>query len=356
MINKHFPSLDDLAALNAELAALVRARIPMEASLRRLGRQLPKRAGALSNRLAQRMERGASLAEAIEEEGKALPEMYKAVVVAGLASDQPAAGLETVARSAARLASLRQTAGISLIMPVMVVCLASFLFGLMFSQLLRDGYWIAPESVGRVYVWSQSAAFRRLFLWGLPLVAIVVPLAWWFRTRTARSITSSAWTVFGWIPGARKLHRLSASATFAEVLRIAIVAGLPWGSALRSAGRAAGHRRYLVAANRLAMAVEQGESLTDNDNREIAKALDELPALVKIAIEQGGHRGLLEAAIDRAAQSYLQRAEALHASLVGWIPAMLTLGVAGSVTAAYALAFVWPYAQMLTTLAGDAWK
>ena len=84
MASSSSTTLEDFAALNAELAALVRARIPLEPELRRLASQLPTGAGALADRLASRMEGGASLAEAMRAEGDNLPEVYRAVVVAGL--------------------------------------------------------------------------------------------------------------------------------------------------------------------------------------------------------------------------------------------------------------------------------
>jgi type II secretory pathway component PulF len=349
-------SLQDLAALNAELAALVRARIPLEASLRRLGKQFSGSAGNLANRLAERMERGASLSEAMDQEGPALPDVYKAVVAAGIASGNPAAALQAVSQSAARLASLRNTTGVALIVPVLVVCLASFLFGFLFTSAFSDAIWIHPPALQSLEAWTKSPVIRSLFLWVIPLTAMGVPLLWWLRSAYVRSVAAPNWSVFGWIPGARKLHNLNASATFAEVLRMGVAAGLPAGEALRAAGRASGSRRFSQAATTLGKAHDEGQTLHSDRDQHIARALDQLPPLVKVALKLIEHRQLLETAIDRAAQSYLRRADVWHTSLTDWIPASFTLAIAGSVTLAYTLALVWPYTEILKSMASAWWK
>ena len=58
-------TLDDLIALNDEIAALVRAGVPLEAGLAELGGDLPGRLGQFATVLAQRTARGESLAQAI---------------------------------------------------------------------------------------------------------------------------------------------------------------------------------------------------------------------------------------------------------------------------------------------------
>ena len=49
-------TLDELIALNDEIAALVRVGVPLELGLRQLGGDLPARMGRLAKDLAQRME------------------------------------------------------------------------------------------------------------------------------------------------------------------------------------------------------------------------------------------------------------------------------------------------------------
>ena len=75
-------TLDDLIALNDEIAALVRAGVPLEAGLAELGGDLPGRLGRFAAGLAQRTARGESLAQAITGDAGQLPPAYRAVVEA----------------------------------------------------------------------------------------------------------------------------------------------------------------------------------------------------------------------------------------------------------------------------------
>src|SRR5689334_20098249 len=77
-------SLAHLIALNDEIAALARAGLPLESGLRAVGRDIAGGLGAAMTGLAARMDRGASLAEALAAEGGTFPPIYRAVVEAGL--------------------------------------------------------------------------------------------------------------------------------------------------------------------------------------------------------------------------------------------------------------------------------
>ncbi len=90
-------ALDDLIALNDEIAALSRAGLPLERGLLGFGIEVPGRLGAVATALGERMERGESLAEAVRDERLNLPATYRAVVEAGLRSGRLAAALEDLA-------------------------------------------------------------------------------------------------------------------------------------------------------------------------------------------------------------------------------------------------------------------
>src|SRR5215469_8849422 len=101
-------TLDDLLALNDEIAALVRAGVPLESGLAELGRELPGHHGRVARALSQRLARGASLDQALLESRDEFPELYVSVVTAGLKSGRLASALEGLAAAARRVAELRQ--------------------------------------------------------------------------------------------------------------------------------------------------------------------------------------------------------------------------------------------------------
>src|SRR5262245_6985582 len=90
-------SLDDLIALNDEIAALARAGLPLERGLREVGRDV---SGGLSRAmlsLAERMGQGATLPEALAADRDKFPPIYRAVVEAGVRAGRLPAALESLA-------------------------------------------------------------------------------------------------------------------------------------------------------------------------------------------------------------------------------------------------------------------
>ena len=87
-------SLDDLIALNDEVAALARAGLPIELGLSGLADSTGGPLGDLTRRLRDRLASGESLAEAFRAEGKMLPPSYRALVEAGMRSGRLSEALE----------------------------------------------------------------------------------------------------------------------------------------------------------------------------------------------------------------------------------------------------------------------
>ena len=343
-------TLNDIATLNAELAALVRARIPLEPELRRLGSQLPAGAAALAERLGKRMQDGDDLATALAAEGDTLPAAYRAVVAAGIQSGDLATALDDVAESAERLASLRRSAGMALILPAIVVVLASMLTAILLRTTFANFAWIAPETLAG-YEQAARSPWLSLLLWlVVPMLAIGVPLVWWLASTGPRS------SALRWIPGAGRLHRVSEAATLAEVLRIMVASGAPLPEALRTAADATSYRTYSNASRELAKRVTEGTQLASARDRQTEQITSQLPRLVRVSLRQSGDRELFASSLARASSSYHRQVDALSGVLADYVPAVLTVGVAGSITAAYTIGLMWPYTQMLYTMASGLWK
>src|SRR5688500_6849367 len=90
------PRLSDFILLNEELAALVEARIPVEAHLGRLGTELPGKSAELARRIGRRMEAGEDLAAAMDAECATLPGAYRAAIIAGVESGRLSAALQAL--------------------------------------------------------------------------------------------------------------------------------------------------------------------------------------------------------------------------------------------------------------------
>lgn len=72
-------SLGQLVALNEEMAALVRAGVPLEQGLGEIGRDMPGRVGEIATQLGERMQAGESLSQILATDEKVFPPVWRAV-------------------------------------------------------------------------------------------------------------------------------------------------------------------------------------------------------------------------------------------------------------------------------------
>ena len=158
------------------------------------------------------------------------------------------------------------------------------------------------------------------------------------------------------LPGIRRVNRWSQAATFAELLRLLVDRGLPLDRALTLAGDAVADPRIRAAARRFAARVESGEI-----NGAASSELDfadrsGLPLLVRIALRHATDRRLMTVSLAEAATMYRERAIRAAEWYAEFVPILLTLGIAGTITVAFALLVFWPYSTMLHDLAQWNWK
>jgi len=128
--------LDDLIALNDEIAALARVGLPLERGLVQLGRDLPGELGRITAALGERMSRGESLPQALDAEGERIPKLYRAVVATGVRAGRLPVALEAVANYARSYAESRRAIGLALWYPLIVLTLAVVLFALVVARVL----------------------------------------------------------------------------------------------------------------------------------------------------------------------------------------------------------------------------
>jgi general secretion pathway protein F len=343
-------TLDQLIALNDEIAALARAGVPLDEGLLHLGRDLPGRLGKLSRRLGERLEAGEPLTRVLEDE-KGLPPAYRAIVAAGIRSGRLAVALEGLSTLVRRAAEMRRTVAIALVYPLLVLALAYALFAFMlvgcFPVMLTVFRDFLPDGGGvRVLERVESAA--PYWLPWLP-VAVVVPVAvWWFRSRRAWSLEGSA------PPGSRagrRGHRQSFRSVlqagrlsvFAETLALLLQQDVPLEEAVELAADASADRSLREACRQLAERLRRGESARDWDPSQARPLVAWLLAGVQ-------DRTLLIAALRRAAEAYRRHANWALRWLSVYLPLWLTVAIGGTAVMLYAVSVFGPWCRVLYEL------
>ncbi len=337
-------NLDDLIALNDEIAALVRAGVPLEMGLAELGGDLPGRLGRFATALAQRTAQGESLAQAITGDAGQLPPAYRAVVAAGVRAGRLPAALEAVAASARRLSETCRITAIAAIYPLLVV-LVAWCGLLFFTCVLAPRFaamFRAFNVPGYPFFAVLTRAGRGAWYWGpiVPMVVLVFIAVWWLASAEGRW----AERLFAWAPWTGRMLRCSRTATFLEVLTLLVESQTPLPEAVVLAAEASGDPQTLRMARQMAATLQNGQTQPAGGAA--------LPPLVNWLLLAAGRDGALLPALRHAAAAYHRRARHQSDLLRLLLPVLLTVVVGGGVTALYALALFVPYTTMLRSLAG----
>ncbi len=345
-------TLEELIALNDEIAALVRAGVPLGEGLTRLSSDLTGRTGQIARRLGEELGRGESFSEALRSSGVKFPAIYQAVVEAGIRSGRLAAALETVARSTRRLAEARRTVAVSLIYPLFVFLLAWGLFVFFVCRLSQALLVLFEDSsVPAARLLEALAPLREhAGYWGSAVpVVVVLAFTWWAYRSSRASLLEPvhADVLFGWLPWLGPMVRSYRQAAFAEMLHILIQHDLPLPQAIRLAAEATGTRRVCRGAEQIASAIERGEKL--------GNSVDRAPGFSPVLewlLRSGHDTGTLRAALRHAADVYQRRAQRLAVSAQLYMAPLMTLLIGGTVTAAYASLTFGVWLSLLNTMSG----
>ena len=349
-------SLEQLIALNDELAALVRAGIPVERGLAEVGRELPGRSGDLAAFLGARMSAGESLPAILASDEARFPPVWRAVVAAGLRTGHLSAALESLSTTARRVAESRKWLGVALLYPLLVVAFAYALFVFQVTRLVPITARAAEELTG-----ASPPRFTTFLVWlgetapqwalGVPVVALVVLAAWWYRSgrvfwsqsRRATTRHSRLWPT-GWATLGRVL-RDGRLAAFAEVLSLLIKQQVPIHEALVLAADASGDRSLRQAARTLAERLRRGEVVAGREHLP-----PEFPPLLGWLLTTRQPAAELSQALSRTAAAYRERAARVASWTAIYLPILLTVLLGGTATLVQALATFGPIWRLLYDL------
>ncbi len=329
-------TLDNLIALNDEIAALARAGVPLDRGLLAIGRDMPGRLGRTAQALGRRLEAGEDLSVAINQSGDAFPPIYRAVVLAGLKSGRLSVALEGISRTARRVSDTRRTMIVSLIYPILVLVIAMVVFRMTMTTtvpLVEATFADIGVVLPRWY--AVLSAIARWLLQALPWIqvgGVVLGAVYIYRISRASVLDTNparGGTTVGQILQAGRL------ATFSETLALLLEQSLPLADALELACQSSGDRGLRLAGERLGQSIQRGEPI-----RQLPAGF---PPLLGWMLIGGGQSGQLVAALRRMAENYRRRAARLGAWLTIYFPLVLSAGVCGLVVATYVVLAMMPF-------------
>ena len=344
-------SLEQLISLNDEMAALVRAGIPLESGLTTLGQEMPGRLGRMASFLGERISAGESLEQILANHEDRFPELWRAVVRAGLRSGRLSSALESMSTTGRRVAEMRRAFGLALVYPIIVVLLAYGSFVMLTTRLAPitlDAYEDLTSSSDPFL--SELVSLGATAKWwgvAVPVVAAVLGSLWWYRTGRAALPNSAAGPARGSRFCSARFGALRDGrvAAFAEILALLIRHQVPLHEAIDLAGAACGDANLERCSKALAGQIERGETLVAG-----ADNLKSFPPLLGWLISVGGEPEVLAQTLSDMAQQYRQRAERATNWATVYLPIVITAIVGGSVVLLQAVAVFRPICKLLFEL------
>ncbi len=350
--------LDDLLALNDEIAGLVRAGLPLDLGLRQLSSSTLGGLSVLSKRIAERVAIGASLEQALREEGDHIPAIYLAVLEAGMKSGRLAEALALVSTLARSLLELHRRVVLALVYPGLVLAFGYVLFvGIIFVFVptLTQTY----ESIRMTpsfFAQCLVSLHATVHVWG-PLMPVLAIVAWLVMGQLSKGyaagslgrLTSSRVHQFAWLPWMPPIVRNFDYAAFSQLLRLLIQHETPLPEALLIAGHATGNASLARSVENIAEDVRRGRALAETVNRE-----HRLPPFLRAMLIMGERYQTLDSTLAQTSDVYHRRAERyVHFSRV-ILPVLLTVVIGGGITLCYAIGLLGPVRELLEQLASPA--
>lgn len=336
-------SLDQLVALNDEIAALSRAGVPLDLGLKSLAGDMPGRLGRVAQIIGQRLEAGESLPQVLADpQAGGIPAAYAAVVAAGLRVGRLPSALEGIAHALRRHQQLRRSMTLGLVYPLFVVFLTLALFAFWLQK-------IAPALLLSADQWNQtvpwiSPTVRLLSetapLWTLGIPLLIVAYGGWLWYRSGEALASGGRSWFGWGPigRVRRMRYVGQKALFADLLGVLLEHGVPLDEALPIAGGAAGDPAIRRGATQLAERVRSGQPATT--------PIEGVPPLVSCLLTASGDLSPGET-LRRAARTYHDDAANRARRLGTTTPLLFTLVLGGGSVALYAAVTLVPWFLLL---------
>jgi type II secretory pathway component PulF len=349
------PALADFIVLNDEIAALVRARIPLESSLARIGVDLPGKSGELAQRIGRRLEAGETLVTAMDAECASLPPTYRAAILAGVESGQLGSALESLVETASRMDQLRRVTGIAILYPLIIFVAACVLFTLIITVVVPGFEWLDQYSIRPIALLARSSLTAPMLAIVVPSLVVLAVAIWWWRSGRVGGYRARRIGVFASLTGGRGVRRWSEAAGFAEMLRLLVERGLPLDRSLRLAGESTADSRIRRAALGLADDVQSGAAASHVNESALTAKQSDFPILIRLALRHTNDRGLLVSSLRQAATMYHERAIRAAEWYAEYLPVLLTVFVGGTITAGFTLFVLWPYASTLHQLSGWNW-
>jgi type II secretory pathway component PulF len=341
---------EELVTLNDQIASMARAGLPLDQGLHALARDMAAgRLRRVTMALANDLQAGATLAQALEARRNEVPPYYGALMTAGVRSGRIADVLATLTAYARSIVHLRTILVEAAFYPGVILLYGFTIFSALilfvvpqFEQIYRDFNMKLPALTELVLWLAQET-------WGFIVVVPLVGLLTLLLLRFAFGLDERgrrAWARWVYaVPIVGTMIRSARLAAFADLLAILVENETPLPEAFRLAGQACSDPITAAEAQQAAKELETGLALGD-----VLRHRGLAPEWVGWMLGHGERAGNLPASLRQIASLYRRAVEIRAHFLRTSLPPFLILLLAVVFMTTFVIAIMLPIFQLFRAL------
>ncbi|MCB2156961.1 type II secretion system F family protein [bacterium] len=286
-------SYEELDQLAQELASFARTDIPMPEGLRQLSSSLDSaRLRQLAGEMAEALEQGKPLSQALEESSFSVPSHYVAVLQCAEVSGDAPTLLQFAVDHARRLKRYRTTMLTATLYPMIVVFVMSLVLIFLANYIVPKFYVMYSQLGAELPSLTKLVLMCENVLAGIPgfvLVGLIAALS--VSMLFAQRVQDRVFDLVAGVPGFTSLTVLSDTAVVMRYLNVMMTRSIPAPTALRAAALAVTRKSTRTSLERMATAGERGHQLSSTIG-------DEFPSTVAYLFTKAEERGDLPESCD----------------------------------------------------------
>lgn len=340
---------EDLAIMTRQAAVLVHAGIPLVEALTALIDQVEhERLKRVVSDVKQRVNEGASLADAMGAHPKVFSTLYVNMIRAGESSGALDVVLVRLADFTESQARLRAKVIATMIYPVAMLVVGLLVLAALFTVVIPKITKIFEDTKATL-PWTTkvligASTFMSDWWWALLILAALS--VWGFLRWKSRPAGRARWDRFKLtVPVFGRLLRTIAIGRFARTLATLLKSGVPVLAAMDIVKNVVGNVRLAEVIEQARQAIQEGESIAAP-----LKRSGEFPPLVFHMVAVGERSGALEEMLGNVADAYEDQVETTVTALTSLLEPVMIIGM-GVVVAFIVFSILMPILQ-INTLAG----
>lgn len=335
---------------NQQLASITKTGIPLEKGLREIAADVAsRRMRRLITEIADELERGSSIEDAIQKRQRHFPALYGQILKAGVESGRLSEMLTSLNRHLELAAATRRIIFEALCYPVVVSVLAAVIITMIFILVVPQYAEVIVDMAEGMELpvltrWFLAMAEHVAQFWGgigLFVCAIVIVFVLLSGAPAGRRFKES---VLLKIPVVGRVYHCGSLAKMAEAMALLVGAGCTMPTCLRLASGASGSEKLKLECELLAGRVEEGTGIV-----EAGYFCRMIPRLFLYSVQLGSQRNELGDNLHGLGEMYSQQTRCMQARLQSILPAAMIIFL-GLIVGLMVLSMFLPLVRMITVM------